>query len=419
MAEPERAEQQRLLEQLLSTRGIRVLYQPLVELDQRQVVGYDALARGPEGSPLESPLDLLQAGRAAGRVEELDWRMRAEALQGAIEADLGNWLTLFVTVEPEVLLDQVPTDAELLLRTAEQRLRVVLEIGQRSLHLHPAELLTAARWARQRFWGVALDDVGEHPLSLALLPLLDPDVIKLDLRLVQRLPGAEAARLVHAIFAHVERTGAGILAEGIETEAQYELAVTLGATLGQGWLFGRPGPLPRGHGKGRSTIPLRAGADVGDSRTPFAMVEEHLPMRMARGALMAAMTAQLEAEAERASFAPVVLSTFADPSEFGPKVAERYRRMAAAGGLVAALGADLGTEPTPGVRGGDVARGNPLADERTVIVIAPFFTGAVVSRCVDPSGPPADRRYRFGVTHDPELVLGLGRSLMGRVSATT
>ncbi len=43
--------------------------------------------------------------------------------------------------------------------------------------------------------------------------------------------------------AQAERTGALILAEGIETEEHHRFAVELGATLGQGWLFGRPGVL--------------------------------------------------------------------------------------------------------------------------------------------------------------------------------
>ena len=75
------------------------------------------------------------------------------------------------------------------------------------------------------------------------MPLLRPDVIKLDLRLVQAQPTPEIAAIAGAVGAQAERTGATVLGEGIETEEQAQYARALGATLGQGYLFGRPGPL--------------------------------------------------------------------------------------------------------------------------------------------------------------------------------
>ena len=96
-----------------------------------------------------------------------------------------------------------------------------------------------AGW-RKRGCGIAIDDVGEDPRSIALMPLLAPDVIKLDMAFVQTPMTRERARVLHAVRAEAERTGAVVLAEGIETAAQAELAKTLGATLGQGWYFGRP-----------------------------------------------------------------------------------------------------------------------------------------------------------------------------------
>ena len=93
---------------------------------------------------------------------------------------------------------------------------------------------------------MALDDVGAEPASLAVMPFVRPDVIKLDLRLVQGRTTAEVARIVNAVRAQAELTGARILAEGIETRRHAEIARTLGATIAQGYLYGRPGVLPPG-----------------------------------------------------------------------------------------------------------------------------------------------------------------------------
>ncbi|HEV2896177.1 MAG TPA: EAL domain-containing protein, partial [Actinomycetota bacterium] len=88
---------------------------------------------------------------------------------------------------------------------------------ERAVARDPGGLLGAVARARAVGWGVALDDVGAEPASLAVMPFVRPDVIKLDLRLVQGRTTAEVARIVNAVRAQAELTGARILAEGIET----------------------------------------------------------------------------------------------------------------------------------------------------------------------------------------------------------
>ena len=76
-----------------------------------------------------------------------------------------------------------------------------------------------------------------------MMPLVHPDVIKLDLSLIQASPDIAIARTINGVLAEVERTGAIILAEGIETREHANSALAMGATIAQGWLFGRPRPL--------------------------------------------------------------------------------------------------------------------------------------------------------------------------------
>ena len=83
--------------------------------------------------------------------------------------------------------------------------------------LRPAELLSTAGGIRDAGWGIALDDVGAEPASLALMPFLDPDVIKLDLRLIQDSPTEALAEVINAVNAEAERSHLTILSEGIET----------------------------------------------------------------------------------------------------------------------------------------------------------------------------------------------------------
>ena len=85
---------------VLDERAIQPLFQPLIDLETRHVIGYEALARGPMGSALESPAALFGAAWRAGRVAELDWACRAAAFQAAAAAGLDPSLRLFVNCEP-------------------------------------------------------------------------------------------------------------------------------------------------------------------------------------------------------------------------------------------------------------------------------------------------------------------------------
>ena len=160
--------------------SVRSLYQPIVDLDTGIPVAYEALARGPEGSPLESPRELFAAAHASGSVAELDRACRGAAIAGALAAGLQA---------PQRALHQHRARrragrrraADPRGRPARGRLRVVVELTERALTDRPAEVLAAVAWLRERGCGIALDDVGVDERSLALMPFLAPDVIKLDM----------------------------------------------------------------------------------------------------------------------------------------------------------------------------------------------------------------------------------------------
>ena len=254
------------LEQVLERAAVRSLYQPIVEIDSGMTVAYEALARGPRGSLLEQPGDLFRVALRHGRSAELDWTCRAAALRGAREAGVEPPLTLFVNVEPSALASACPAQLRADVRPGGD-LAVVVELTERALTARPAELLRVVGELRAAGWGIALDDVGADVRSLALMPLLRPEVIKLDLRLVPRQASDEIAEIVNAVNAESERTGALVLAEGVETEAHLATARAMGATLAQGWLFGRPAsscPAPAAL-RSAAARPAAAGAGRRDS----------------------------------------------------------------------------------------------------------------------------------------------------------
>jgi hypothetical protein len=253
-----------------------------------------------------------------------------------------------------------------------------------------------------------------------LMPFLRPDVIKLDLGLLHNSPSREIAEVVHAVNAEAERTGALILAEGIETEDHLRRALALGASYGQGWLFGRPGELSADRHPSQAAIfPLRRNAAklVHKERTPFEIVAEKRPLRRADKTLLLELSRSIERQTSNQGHAAVVISSFQEASHFTPETAGRYARLAEDAALVAALGVGMDAEPAPGVRGVHLAADEPLRGEWNVTVLGPHFGAAFVARDLGDFGPDRERRFDFALTHDRELVTEVARSMMRRLSA--
>lgn len=407
------------LEAIVAQRAVHALYQPVVHLDSGVTVGWEALIRGPAGSGLESPGALFGAAARLGLTADLDYCCRAAAVSGALQAGLGRAQELLVNIEPNAASAQVPAFLLEARDQAQANLRVTVELTERALTARPAELLALVEHYRDRGWGIALDDVGIDARSVSLMPLLAPDLIKLDMSFVQQPITRDRARVLHAVVAEAERSGAIVLAEGIETDRQVEVACGIGATLGQGWLLGRPGPLvpaaaiaPRiPHG------PRRPGMTAIDANaTPFeALLAAGRPRRSAGSGLVREMSLALEAEALAQGPSALLLATFQEARRFDAPTARRYSEIAEHAALVGALARGLGQTPCAGVRGAALSAADSLRSEWDVVVLGPHFAGALVAR-ERPVVGGARRELEYILTYDRDLVITAATRLMPRVA---
>lgn len=407
------------LDRVLAEGLLQPAYQPIVELATRQVVAFEALARVPGDSPLARPDVLFATAREEDRLVELDWACRLAALRGGIAHGLRR--PLFINCEPEALSVRPSPEAFPVLAEAESLFQPVLELTERELNEHPRSILEILPEIRGRGVGIALDDVGVDPRSLALMPFVLPDVIKLDLSLTQAPFDADLAETVHAVNAHAERKGALVLAEGIENEEHLFRARALGATHGQGWYFGRPGQLPAESRMPASPLILPSGAPCGDdgTGTPFEAVAPELDVRQGSKRLLLALSRQLESHAAKLDHAGVLLSTFQTAEHFTGASRARYERLSRELAFVGAIGAGLERHEDGHVRGATVEAGDPLGDEWDVCVLGPHFAAAFVARDLGDAGPDMERRFAFAMTYDRELVVRVARRLMARLAPRT
>ena len=358
---------------------------------------------------------LFKEAEGAGLTGELDRFCRKRAIEGALEGAILPPLSLFINIEPSTLRGSDPLLTHLP-EIGAGRLRVIAEFTERALASRPAEAVAAVQWLRRRGCGIALDDLGTDPRSLALLPFLSPDVVKLDMSLLQeRRPSRETAHVVMAVGAEAERRGTAILAEGIETEEHLLRAQAMGATLGQGWLFGHPGEVPDPMPPPRPVaVPFRD-KPTSPGETPFHRVAGERQLRRGDKRLLLALSRQLETEAEMLGQETVVLSTFQDVRFFTEQTRKRYERLGRTAALVGALGLGIPRHPAERVRGANLDAADPLRGEWNVIVISPSFAGAFVARDLGDTGPDPERRFDFFLTYDRELVRSAAVPLLAQI----
>ncbi len=209
-------------------------YQPVVDVATRRPVGYEALLH--HADPAVPAAGLFAAAAAAGRLADLDQVAREAAVRDAGGGWLGG-LLLFVKVS--VPPGDLPPDWLASVRAVAGAAgvplaQIVLEVVQP----RPGEPLerTARVVTRCRGAGcqVALTGAGDARVVRSLVRALLPDYVTLDRTLVHRLPSLDAEEVVAAA------EDAGVIAFGVETEAQHEAVARLGVPWAQGWLYGRP-----------------------------------------------------------------------------------------------------------------------------------------------------------------------------------
>ena len=163
--------------------------------------------------------------------------------------------------------DLAETIHAILLETGLSPQRLEVEVTESTLMSDQTRGLHILRKLKAMGISVAMDDFGTGYSSLATLHAFPFDKIKLDQSFVKRLPGdAAAAAIVRTVLALGESLGIPVLAEGIETEAQWQFLAREGCAKGQGYLFakaGGAGPIAGGDRGRREVRPRKRAADRG------------------------------------------------------------------------------------------------------------------------------------------------------------
>ena len=221
---------------------LRLVYQPMIDLRDGQVVGAEAFARwSPDGRVWQPPATFMAMAHATGRMGEVTRLVLTRAIEECRPAD--NGIALSINLSPrDVVRDGIAEAlAEITAEAGGNPADMILDVTERALLDDPRRAARQLAALRAKGFRIALDDFGAGWSSLSQLRDLPLDMIKLNGALAEALPVDPGARaVVGMIVALSWQLGFDCTIKGIETEAQADAARALGITRMQGFHFGAP-----------------------------------------------------------------------------------------------------------------------------------------------------------------------------------
>jgi EAL domain-containing protein (putative c-di-GMP-specific phosphodiesterase class I) len=237
------------LQDVLLGNQITTVFQPIVDLQTGGFHGFEALSRGPAGTPQQSPITLFDAAKAADLVFELDRHCRRRALRTARALPPPH--RLFINVVPASMYDPDFQGASLIHLLEGLGLspeRIVLEVSEQYAIENYTLFVEALQNFTQIGFSIAIDDIGAGYSGLEKIAQLlgkgGRSYLKFDMQLVRDIDRTPIKHeMARALKTFADKMDSQIIAEGIETEGEKRVCVELGLHYGQGYLLARPAAL--------------------------------------------------------------------------------------------------------------------------------------------------------------------------------
>lgn len=224
------------------------VFQPIIDIRVRAILGYEALIRGPQGR-LHLPDQLFAAAQRSGIALELEHACRNVSLRAF--SRLGLVGRLFLNATPACLLEPALQNGETQALLRELGLppnRIVLELTENQQIADLPGIHEALMHYRGRGFQIAIDDLGEGFANLRMWSELRPEFVKIDKHFIQGI--ADDRIKYHFVRAMQDLAGicnASLVAEGVERAADFNCIRDMGIACAQGYFIARPAEQPPHH----------------------------------------------------------------------------------------------------------------------------------------------------------------------------
>lgn len=240
--QPELIENTAFIQEIIDKNRISTVYQPIVSLSDGEIIGYEALSRGPEGSGLERPDALFRAAEEHNLLWELEYLCRINAIERAKSILQSKYL--FVNVDPKVIDNdkyKIGYTRDLASAFNINPMNIIFEITERTaIEDYRKFRRTIDNYINQGY-RIAIDDTGAGYSGLRTLAEIHPQFIKIDMELIRDIDKKPINQtLLKTLYDFAISTHMSMIAEGIETADELNVLIDIGISYGQGFLLQRP-----------------------------------------------------------------------------------------------------------------------------------------------------------------------------------
>jgi len=230
------------LKKIISGKKISTVFQPIICLSDGNIIGYEALSRGPENSILQSPIKLFNAAETYNMTWELELLCRTKALENARFIEKNK--LLFINVDPLIFRDEKfykGFTIEYLKTHSISPNSIAFEITENSAVDDYGTFKAALENYKSQGYKIAIDDMGVGYSSLEMLSQTQPHFLKIDIGIIRNIDKNKFNQALVRSFASLAKTtNMKLIAEGIETEAELRTLIELKIYAAQGFFLQRP-----------------------------------------------------------------------------------------------------------------------------------------------------------------------------------
>lgn len=233
------------LSNILKEEKVNTEFQAVVSLKTGDIIGYEAFGRGPSGSLLHQPIDLLNAASIYDKGMELELLFKKktmEKIQGLRENVL-----LFVNIDSNTLsnIDFVTQFTNKLLSDYNiSPSSIIFEITEKTAIKDYTNLKSTLKYCYSQGYRIAIDDAGSGYSGMKTIMEISPQFLKIDIDLIRDIDKDSFKQAIVNSFVNLAAsTNIKLIAEGIETKGELETLIKLGVYAGQGFFLQKPADL--------------------------------------------------------------------------------------------------------------------------------------------------------------------------------
>lgn len=232
----------RILRELMKKRAVVSVFQPIVALNDKSILGYEVLGRGDLEGAATGSMEMFNAAKILGAEAALSRMFRARSAEDCSELPEGQRVVFMNTHPNEIGSPELVESIEEFHQRAPE-VKAVLEIHEGSI-TDPATIGELRNFLHSMGMQLAYDDFGAGQARLLELAEVPPDYLKFDISLIRGIDTASSAKqtVLERLVSMAREIDIVTIAEGVENEAEAALCRDLGFGYGQGFLFGAPSP---------------------------------------------------------------------------------------------------------------------------------------------------------------------------------